>query len=547
VSLWSVKIRPARHGMKSAQLQSDLLFCRQCRRHFRGNRRTCPSDGAPLEMVTAFLGRAGDVLDDRYELIEQIGVGGMGTVFRAWDRLTKRAVALKLLKAEYASNAQSAQRFLQEARLVRLVMHPGVVQLHRFGRTGDGLLLIDMALVEGESLRDRVLRQGRGLDVGTGLQVLENLLAGLAACHDAGVIHCDVKPENIMLLRGGTSGQCKLVDFGIAQVPGPIAMADNAGIIGTPAYMSPEQVRGKPVDGRTDLYLVGCVAYELLSGEPPFQGATPVDLCHHQISTPPPSLQERLPGVPLPEGFEAWLMPLLAKNPEHRPSSTRAVRDALRLIRQRHKRALEAQRPGMRHSLRPPSCDLLRRPVVAAAPPLPSRQHWSTDMESVRALIEVRQVRQSDVTYGPEALEQIARHILAAALGGLRECGAEVSGPAGPHIEVRMACHGDPRGVVAYMLDAVAGMHAQVSHIPEPKLEVRAAVVSDHPCGGDAAATGPGLDPLALLSLASGSQIRVDEHVARWAGRRALVRLTSVPSAYRAAPTDVYATSLYPV
>ena len=533
--------------MKSAQLHSDLLFCRQCRRHFRGNRRTCPSDGAPLELVAAFVGRVGDVLDDRYELSEQIGVGGMGTVFRAWDRLTKRAVALKLLKAEFASNAQSAQRFLQEARLVRLITHPGVVQLHRFGRTGDGLLLIDMALVEGESLRDRVLRQGRGVDMTTGLQVLENLLAGLAACHDAGVIHCDVKPENIMLLRAGNAGQCKLVDFGIAQAPGPIVMADNAAIIGTPAYMSPEQVRGGPVDDRTDLYLVGCVAYELLSGEPPFQGATPVDLCQHQMLTLPPSLQERLPDSPLPEGFEAWLMPLLAKNPQHRPSSTRGVRDALRAIRQAHRRAVESSRPVMRHSLRPPSSQILRRPPAVAAPALTDNRTWATDIESVRALIEVRQLRQDGMTYGPEALEQIARHILASSLAGLRECGAEVSGPAGPHVEIRMACHGDPRGAVAHMLDAVAAMHTQVSRIPEPRLEVRAAVVADHPCGPDPTVLGPGLDPLQLLALSSGSQIRVDEHVARWAGRRALVRLTSMPSAYRVAPTDIYATSLYPV
>jgi serine/threonine-protein kinase len=161
--------------MKSLNLQPDLLFCRKCRRHFRGQRRVCPSDGSSLELVTAFVGQAGDVLDERYELVQQIGVGGMGTVFRAEDRLTKRVVALKLLNDEYASNASSAQRFFQEAKLVRLVTHPSVASLHRFGRTREGRLLIDMELVEGESVRDRVLREGRGLDPTLGLMVLDSL------------------------------------------------------------------------------------------------------------------------------------------------------------------------------------------------------------------------------------------------------------------------------------------------------------------------------------------------------------------------------------
>jgi hypothetical protein len=182
-------------AMKQAHIQPDLLYCKQCRRHFRGKRRTCPNDGAALDLVTAFLGQAGDVLDDRYVLVEQIGVGGMGCVYRAYDPQAGRHVALKLLRAEYASNATSAQRFLSEAKLVRLVNHPGVVQLHRFGRTEDGTLLIDMELVDGESVRDRLQRQGHGMDAVTAMQVLDQLLAALVACHDAGVIHCDVKPE----------------------------------------------------------------------------------------------------------------------------------------------------------------------------------------------------------------------------------------------------------------------------------------------------------------------------------------------------------------
>ncbi len=534
--------------MKTAQLQSDLLFCRQCRRHFRGKKRVCPTDGATLELVTAFLGRAGDVLDQRYMLLETIGVGGMGTVYRARDELTDREVALKLLRNEYASNATSAQRFLQEARLLRLVQHPNVTGLHRFGRTAEGLLLIDMELVEGESVRDRILRHGgKGLDIPTALGILETLLSALAACHSAGVVHCDIKPENLLMPREGTVSQVKLLDFGIAQVPGPVVQNEDIGVVGTPAYMTPEQVRARDVDARTDLYLAGCVAYELLTGDPPFLGATPLDLCHHQLLTPAPPLSSRMDVALLPPGFEEWLSPMLAKDPAMRPSSTRAVRDALRRMRQDARISM-----GEHATLRPPSVLALRRPEATSndfAPPvleMPVKPK-SSGVEQVRALIEIRQMADSGVKYGPEAIEQIARHVLAAALEDLRDNGADVAGPRNQRIEVRMRCNGDERGVISHLLDCVAEMQAQLSRIPEPKLDIRAAVVGDLPASPDHPSAPMGLDPLQLLTVSPVTQIRVDEHIARWAGRRALVKLASVPSLGRPRATDIYATSLLPV
>ncbi len=534
--------------MSIKHLQSDLLYCRLCNRHFRGRSRICPTDGAPLELVTAFDGRIGDILDQRYELKAQIGAGGMGTVFRAHDTLTHRDVALKLLKTEYASNSTSAQRFLQEARLLRKVEHPGIVGLHRFGRTPDGTLLIDMELVDGEAVRDRVLRMGRGLDMQTALYVLDNLLAALAACHDAGVVHCDVKPENIMLPRAGSVGLCKLVDFGIAQVPGPIVQADEIGVVGTPAYMSPEQVRAGNIDARTDLYLVGCVTYELLTGEPPFAGATALDLCTSQLLDEAPTLASRLGAAQVPSGLEAWLKPLMAKSPDQRPTSARQVREGLRAIRTEMRKNLSDERMSSARlsSLRPPSSALLRRPrTPGRGVPAVRSQESGGDLQVVRALVEVSQIVGKGVTYGPEAIEQIARHVLAGTLDELRQAGADVSGPAGRHIEIRMPCAGDERGAVSHLLDTLASMHAQLARIPEPRLQARAAVVADRPAG--CSTDVQGLDPLGLLDVSPGTQIRVDEYVARWAGRRALVRLTSVPSVWRLQPTDIYATSLHPV
>ena len=532
--------------MKNAHLQPDLLFCRQCRRHFRGKRRECPTDGSALELVTAFLGQAGDELDLRYVLIEQIGVGGMGTVFLAHDAVTDRDVALKLLRAEYASNASSAQRFLQEAKLLRQIHHRTVVGLHRFSRTDDGTLLIDMELVDGESVRDRILGQGCGFEYEPAILVLDQLLSALAACHDVGVIHCDVKPENFMLPKHGGIAPAKLVDFGVAQAAGPVVQSADIGVIGTPAYMSPEQVRGAAVDARTDLYLVGCVAYELLSGEPPFTSQSAIELCHDQMLTPAPSLLARLPEGKIPEAFEAWLLPLMAKDPQMRPSSAREVRAQLRALLHEHRHQQEQEKHVLR--VRPPSAAMLARPDAAPPPPpqlvrpTPPMAPLGGSIDAVRALIEIRQnLTGSGVAYGPEAIEQIVRHVLAASLADLRELGAEVGGPVGQHVDVRMACGGDERGVVSHLLDTLASMQAQLARIPEPKLEMRAAVVGELPGAGLTLVQGT--DPLALLDLSPLTQVRVDEHVARWAGRRALVKLTSVAGA-NDVPTVIYATSL---
>lgn len=532
------------------------------------------------------------MLDGRYVLTEQIGTGGMGCVYRAFDQQTRRLVALKLLRAEYASNATSAQRFLSEAKLVRLIQHQGVVQLHRFGRTEDGTLLIDMELVEGESVRDRILRQGHGLDPVTALQVLDQLLAALAACHAAGVVHCDVKPENLMVPRNGGWSPCKLVDFGIAQAPGPIVQSSDVGVVGTPAYMTPEQVRGGSVDARTDLYLVGCVAYELLTGEPPFVSNTPLELCQMQVLTPPPPLSSRLDATKLPPGFEDWLRPLLSKDPNKRPASAVEARAGLRAIRREVRSqllataqhllppdALASMLTGSRPStetapgsvsaerpvMRPPSASAHARRMAQSSSRDEATREAHRDihripepqvevvvrpdgpgqalaMDAVRALVEVRQSPDSGTRYGAQAIEQIARHVLQATIADLRQLGAEVRGPAGAHIEVRLRCSGDERGAVSHLLDTLAEMQAHLARIPEPILEIRAAVVADLP-GVDAIA-GTGLDPLTLLRVSPLTQVRVDEHVARWAGRRALVRLTSVPSGWRPQPTDVYATSL---
>lgn len=535
--------------MQEEDIQRDLLFCKTCAAHFGGQRRQCPHCSNVLELVEAFAGRPGDILDGRYRLLDLIGVGGMGSVFRARDRVTEREVAVKVLNARYASHAASARRFFGEARMLRRVDHRGVAALHRFGPTDGGMLIIDMEFVPGESVRERVVREGGGVEILEGLQVLDSLLAALASCHDAGVVHCDVKPENVMLVEGAT-GRCKLVDFGIAQQPGEVEQGDDFVVLGTPAFMSPEQVRGRAVDSRTDLYLVGCVVYELLTGEPPFVGENPIDLCHQQMLNDPPMLAARVDSDVLPTGLQAWVSSLLEKSPDRRPASARVAREQLRLIRKAHREQLQRAARSARSRLRPPNVHKIRRQTPAAlrgpalrASELPPANH--EPVPSLRTFIEVRQLFDDGTLYGPRAIEEIVAHVLSASLQQLRELGARVAGPTGAHIEIRLRCQGDERGAINHMLDVLAQMNGLLGRIPEPALEIRAAVLSQH--SDDLVDFGdtPQLDLVGLLNVGPGSHVRVDEKVARWAGHRPIVRLASIREPGQELKT-LYATALTP-
>ncbi|MCO4760817.1 MAG: serine/threonine protein kinase [Myxococcales bacterium] len=526
--------------MEDDDLKQDLLFCRSCGRHYRGGRRQCPHDHNRLEVVQPFVGQTDDVIDDRYVLGVQIGVGGMGTVWRAWDRLTKRDVALKVLNARYASHAASARRFLTEARMMRTVRHPSAVQLHRFGPTRDGHLLIDMEYVAGETVRDRVVNAGRGLPIDAGMRIIDGVLAALAACHSAEVVHCDIKPENVMLTE---SNRCKLLDFGIAQKPGPIEQGDDVVVLGTPAFMSPEQVRGVDVDCRTDLYLLGCLAYEIWTGQPPFTSQQPLALCHAQLLEQPPTLSSRLAGTPLPDGLEQWLLTLLAKDPAMRPKSARTAREQLRVIRR-----------GKTPALTPPSrtrfartAEVLhhaRSQAVAAAPAVAKAASQKGGVGTLRCLVEARQVFTGGTVYGPKAIEEILGHVACGFVQDMKDAGGHVSGPDGALIEILLDTDGDERGAISHLLDCLAELNARLERIPEPELEVRAAVRAVPP--GVPLHSRPSHDLLGLLSIGPGSQVRVDEQVARWAGRRPIVRLGSVRESGGSDLTTLYATSLQP-
>ncbi|TRV78344.1 serine/threonine protein kinase [Streptomyces sp. 130] len=239
----------------------------------------------------------------------------MGEVWRATDEVLGRAVAVKLLLGEHADESATA-RFRLEAQTAARLSHPHLVAVFDFGAWENRLFLV-MELVEGRSLADLLLAQER-LGPEQAARIAGQAAAGLAAAHRQGVVHRDIKPGNLMLDGEGT---VKIGDFGIAQfVDDPSAALTTTGhIVGTSLYLAPERALGRTADAASDMYSLGCVVYQLLLGEPPFRSDTATATLYQHVDTPPVPLRRR--GVDVPAAFDAYLLGLLAKQPEDRPTA----------------------------------------------------------------------------------------------------------------------------------------------------------------------------------------------------------------------------------
>ncbi|MDB4976961.1 MAG: serine/threonine protein kinase [Myxococcaceae bacterium] len=298
----------------------------------------------------------GELIGERYRLEELIGSGGMGDVFRARDTLLERAVALKLVDVgDPRRREEIAKNFLREARISAAIAHRNVVQILDFGSHGGTIPFIVMELLEGESLAD-VLGRGERLSFDWIAELVQQLLEGLAAAHDAGVVHRDLKPENIYLVRSRTGVYPKILDFGISKLTdaqGAVNVTTTQGhVVGTPAYMSPEQARGvKVIDKRTDLYSMGVVMYELLSGEMPFFSENPGDVMVMIVTKPERPLLERVPG--LPQALSDVVSRAMAKKPDERFSDARSMQSALQLASEELRKSPEVRELDRR--LRPSS------------------------------------------------------------------------------------------------------------------------------------------------------------------------------------------------
>jgi serine/threonine protein kinase len=269
---------------------------------------------------------AGTIVAGRYEIQGALGHGGMGIVYEAHDRMLDEPVALKVIRDELADAPGVEQRFLSEIKLARRVSHGNVCRIHEYGVDG-GLRYISMERVRGTDLK-RVLKERGALPVDEVLTIALQAALGLEAIHKGGIVHRDLKPSNIML---DASGDVRLMDFGIAKGVAGGAQGDTTGtgyIVGTPEYMSPEQARGRTLDARSDVYSLGIVLFEMLTGHLPFEDDTPVGTILRQIDETPPLGEKTPPGIPA--GWGPVLRRALAKKPDDRFGSARELADALR-------------------------------------------------------------------------------------------------------------------------------------------------------------------------------------------------------------------------
>jgi serine/threonine protein kinase len=271
----------------------------------------------------------GSTFANRYEVKEILGQGGMGTVFKAVDRELGEVIAIKTLKKDFlAQDPTALERFRGEIRLARRISHRNVVRTHDIG-DHSGVYFITMECVDGKSLRELIKSRGR-LPVAITLSVGKQLARALEIAHEQGVIHRDIKPHNMAVQADGV---LKVMDFGIARLaqrPQESGVTQAGTIVGTPEYMAPEQLSGKELDARVDLYAAGCVLYECLTGKPPITADTPYELVAKLIEDTPPGVRTINPEVP--ESLDALIAQLLAKEPEDRVASATVLHDRLATI-----------------------------------------------------------------------------------------------------------------------------------------------------------------------------------------------------------------------
>jgi serine/threonine protein kinase len=273
----------------------------------------------------------GRVLADQFRLEALLGRGGMGDVYVAEQLGIGRRVVIKLLSSPGFSNADVEQRFKHEALALAQLNHPNVVHLYMFGRTDDGIAFLAMELIDGRTLASLLDERGALPELEV-LGILDQLCSALVEAHAHGVVHRDLKPENVMLVeRHDQAALVKVLDFGIAKLTHTpdLRMTRDGEVLGTPLYMAPEQIAGGEVDERTDIYAFGLIAYELLTGEVPFEAETTMALLARAVNEQaiPPS--RKVPGLQISAVLDALIARCLAKDPAYRFHSAIALREAL--------------------------------------------------------------------------------------------------------------------------------------------------------------------------------------------------------------------------
>lgn len=313
------------------------------------------------------------LVDNRYSILNLLGSGGMGHVYLARDEVLGRDVALKVLKEPYTDDEEFVERFRREARNAAALSHPNIVPVYDGGKAEDGTPYIAMEYMAGGTLGESIEREGR-LDAREAAAIAIQIAQALREAHRRGVVHRDVKPHNIFLAEypasssaapdGISSGAVKVGDFGIARATEATTMTDSSLMLGTPRYLSPEQAKGEPVGPRSDLYSLGVVLYQMLTGRVPFDDEDPIAITIKHVSEPPPSPKETNPGIP--EEMNALVLRLLSKDPEDRHGDAAELIRDLKEVRRRFSTALLG--------VKPPEVPANSEETKGAAPPVLGKQ-----------------------------------------------------------------------------------------------------------------------------------------------------------------------------
>lgn len=362
-----------------------MLQCPTCGRRYSPDVEFCPEDQAPLQADATNAGSPlpdpllGHTLDDKYRLDAQLGIGGMGTVYRARHLLIDRPVAIKVLNPRFVEDEAARTRFQREARAAGRLQHTNAVTVTDYGQTQDGYVYIVMELLEGRTLRD-ILAKEAPLDAARSVSIMLQVSAAVAAAHEAGIIHRDLKPANIFIVqRAEVPSVVKVLDFGIAKLAAESLEEDDikaltqiGAMIGTPRYMSPEQCDGAELTPAADVYSLGVILYEMLSGTVPFSGSTPLAIAMKHTSELPRRPREFVPSIP--PALEDVVLHALEKSPEKRPANAAEFRQEL---------LATAERLGLEHA------------AITSSPNIEALRSVGTESPSGRLVIDISKLREN--------------------------------------------------------------------------------------------------------------------------------------------------------
>ena len=308
-----------------------MRHCTQCGAATPDDARFCPRCGAPIIALSAADPLIGKIIAERYKLIEKIGQGGSGAIYRGEHTTLHKKVAVKLLHAQLSTDDTALERFRREATTVAEIDNEHILQVLDYGRTDDHRLFFAMELLEGETLT-KVIERDKKLPIERAVDVLSQMCEGLIEAHGLGYVHRDLRPRNVFLVnRRGRADFVKLLDFGLAKLISPDGEAKQTAMgmtFGDPRYMSPEQARGETLDRRSDIYSLGAIAFEMLTGSPPYTGSGTFEILQQHLDAPVPKVRDVRPECPA--WLDAVVQKSLAKKPDGRFDTVAKLLDALK-------------------------------------------------------------------------------------------------------------------------------------------------------------------------------------------------------------------------